>query len=173
MLWDASGHEADRFRKDIIKIFADLGLKIIIQTNLKVANFVDVMLNLSTEKYYPYRKPNDRPLYIHHQCNHPPNIIRNIPASISRRLTDISSDQTAFVDMKPVYDGTLRESGFNEETRYLAHRKGKAKRMNCQRKIIWFNPPYSQRAWPPTLAGDSAPWSTNTSKLKITQDFQL
>ena len=144
VLWDASGHEADRIRKDIIKIFADLGLKIIIQTNLKVAHFLDVTLNLSTEKYYPYRKPNDRPLYIHRQSNHPPSIIKNIPASISRRLTDISSDQTVFVDAKPIYDNALRESGFNEETQYLAHRKGKAKRKNRQRKIIWFNPPYSQ-----------------------------
>ena len=31
VFWDVSGHVADRIRKDIIKIFADMGLKITIQ----------------------------------------------------------------------------------------------------------------------------------------------
>ena len=51
MLWDVSGHNSDRIRKDIIKIFADMGLKITIQTNLKVANFLDVMLHLATGRH--------------------------------------------------------------------------------------------------------------------------
>ena len=78
VFWDVSGHDADRIRKDIIKIFADMGLKITIQTNLKAANLLDVMLCLATGRHSPYRKPNDQPLYIHCQSNHPPNIIQNL-----------------------------------------------------------------------------------------------
>ena len=83
MFWDVSGHDADRISIDIIQIFADMGLKITIQTNFKVADFLDITLCLATGRYYPYWKPNDRPLYIYCRSNHPPNIIQNLPASIS------------------------------------------------------------------------------------------
>ena len=142
--WGVSGREADRIRKDIIKIFADLGLKITIQINLKVINYLDITLNLHTGKYYPYRKPNDRPLYINHQSNHPPKIIENIPSSVSRRLTDISSDRTVFEEAKPLYNDALRESGYNKGVQYLENRKAGKKRKNRPRNITWFNPPYSQ-----------------------------
>ena len=141
--WGVSGREADRIRKDI-KIFADLGLKITIQINLKVINYLDITLNLHTGKYYPYRKPNDRPLYINHQSNHPPKIIENIPSSVSRRLTDISSDRTVFEEAKPLYNDALRESGYNKGEQYLENRKAGKKRKNRPRNITWFNPPYSQ-----------------------------
>lgn len=143
----ASGHQTDRLRKDIIKFFADLGLKITIEINLKTTNFLDITLDLATERYYPYRKPNDRPLYVHRQSNHPPAILRNLPASISRRLTDISSDRKAYAECSPLYDHALQESGYCETTEYLADRKEAMKSNNKshrrKRNITWFNPPYS------------------------------
>ena len=140
------GNKADKIRKDIIKAFMDLGLKITIQINLKVTDFLDVSLNLSTGTFSPFRKPNDRPLYIHRHSNHPPTIIKNLPASISRRLTDISSSEEVFSNAKPLYDNALRESGFSDQTVYLEERKegARAKRQRRSRKITWFNPPFSQ-----------------------------
>ena len=58
-------------RKDVMRIFEELGLRITLQINLKVADFLDVALNPNSESYYPYREPNDRPVYIHSQSNHP------------------------------------------------------------------------------------------------------
>ena len=147
VLWDTPGNRADRIRKEIIEVFKNLGLNITIQINLKVVDFLDVSLNLSTESFYPYRKPNDRPMYIHRQSNHPPNIIKNIPSSISRRLTDISSDSAAFEDARQLYDNALRESGFSEQVEFLESRKTNSKnvrRKNRSRNITWFNPPFSQ-----------------------------
>jgi len=66
-----SGSKADRMRKDMIKIFQELGLKITVQTNMKSVDFLDVHLNLTTATYEPYRKPGDNPLYINAQSNHP------------------------------------------------------------------------------------------------------
>ena len=127
-------------------MFAEMGLKITIQINLKVADFLDVTLNLSTRSYYPFRKPNDRPIYIHKLSNHQPNIIKNLPASIIRRLTDISSDKASFADAKPLYNNALKASGFSEEAEYLEERKStvRRKQRNRPRKITWFNPPFSQ-----------------------------
>ena len=56
---------------------------IISETNLKVLNFLDLTLNLSTSKYEAYSKSDDKPLYINVNSNHPPNIIKNLPESIS------------------------------------------------------------------------------------------
>ena len=137
-LRNTPGTEVDRIRKDVIRIFGELGLRITIQTNLKVADFLDATFNLNTESYYPYRKPNDRPVYIHCQSNHPPNIIKNLPASISRRLTDISSNEAVFEDAKPMHDNALADSGFGERTEFLSDRKGdheKKKRKNRRRNI--------------------------------------
>ncbi|XP_030843218.1 cubilin [Strongylocentrotus purpuratus] len=91
-----SGSRADRIRKSITRTFQKLGLHITIVCNLKITNFLDITFNLSDGKYYPYRKPNDCPMYIHKLSNHPPSIIKNLPASISRRIADISCDEETF-----------------------------------------------------------------------------
>ena len=67
----SSGSRADRARKDLIKVFHEMGLKITVQTNLKCVDYLDVTLNLNTETYQPYRKPNDNPLYVNRLSNHP------------------------------------------------------------------------------------------------------
>ena len=69
---DTSGSQAERNKKDITRIFKKHGLKISIKANLKVVNFLDVTFNLTDGTYYPcYRKPNDEPLYININSNHP------------------------------------------------------------------------------------------------------
>ena len=71
-LWNMPGSQADWIRKDVMRIFEEVGLRITIQTILKVADFLDRTFNLDSESSYPYRKPNDRPVYIHSQSNPPP-----------------------------------------------------------------------------------------------------
>ena len=143
---DLSGSAAERAKKDIVKSFQDLGLRITIQTNQKIVNFLDVTFNLCNGKYYPYRKPNDRPLYINRLSNHPPSILRQLPASISRRLTDISYDADVFQEAAPLYNNALKESGFEENVEYVGSRKTKEPVMKRKRarRITWFNPPYSK-----------------------------
>ena len=104
------GSKADRIRKNITKRFGDLGLKITIQSNLKVANFLDLTFDLNNSKYYPYRKPNDNPTYINVLSNHPPSILRNLPAAVSRRLTDNSTDRDIFMQAAPLYEEALKAS---------------------------------------------------------------
>ena len=59
---------------------------------MKIVNYLDVTLNLTTGKYYPFRKPDNNPLYINSKPNHPPSIIRQIPASISTKISSLSCD---------------------------------------------------------------------------------
>lgn len=85
-----SGPQAERIRKDITSHFKNNGLNITIQTNLKIVNYLDFAFNLNNGRYCPYRKPNNQPLYINAKSNHPPNIIKQLPDSISRRISDNS-----------------------------------------------------------------------------------
>ena len=41
-----NGHQSDKLRKDITKIFKDMGLNITILANLKIVHFLDVTFNL-------------------------------------------------------------------------------------------------------------------------------
>ena len=115
--------QADRIRKEMAKIFQNLGLKITIQTNLKRVDFLDVALDLTRVKYCPHRKPNDKPMCINCQSNHPPTIIKNLPASIGRRLADISNDEDVFRDATAIYSDALRKSGYRENVQHLDKRK--------------------------------------------------
>ena len=62
----------DKMRKNIIALFKNEGLSITIETNLFETDFLDVTFNLATGKFFPFRKPNNQPLYINAKCNHPP-----------------------------------------------------------------------------------------------------
>ena len=135
-----SGPEADRTRKRIIQVFRDNGLQITIETNLKCTDFLDVTFDLATGKYYPFRKPNDTPLYIHAQSNHPPNIIKQLPVMISRRISDISCNEEEFDKAKRTYEDALKSSGHNPE---MVFQQPVKKSNNRKRNILWFNPPYS------------------------------
>ena len=138
-----SARLADKTRKELHKIFEQFGLKITAESNLHVVNFLDVTFNLSTGKYKPYRKPNDDPLYIHKHSNHPPSILRQLPASINKRISTLSSDKQVFDDAVQTYQNALGHSNFSHKLEYMPHVTQQPRR-NRQRNIIWFNPPFSK-----------------------------
>ena len=102
-----SGSLADRIKKDFTRSFDQLGLGITIQTNIRSVNFLNVMFNLRVVKYYPYLEPNNKPLYINRLSNHPPLILRQLTAALSRRLTDLSYDADVFREAAPLYNNAL------------------------------------------------------------------
>ena len=139
----ATAREIENIKKDLCSIFNKYGLKITIEANKKIVNFLDVTLNLSTGKYQPYAKPNNVPLYMHKKSNHPPNILRNIPLSINKRLTEISSDEESFQRASQQYQQALQNSGYKHQLKYkhpLNHTTIQTR--NRRRNIIWYNPPF-------------------------------
>ena len=138
------GQSTDRLRKNIIDVFKDIGLQIEIVTGLYSANFLDVTLNLKTNSYHPFRKPNDSLLYVYKLSNHPLQILKQLPTSIAERLSTNSSNNTIFAQSKPEYEEALSKSGYqNVNLQYLKADRIPQKR-NRDRNIIWFNPPYSK-----------------------------
>ena len=123
------------------KIFTKNRLIITVESYLPITNFLDVTIDLKSGTYYPYRKQNNKTLYIHKQSNHPPSTIKQIPSMIiSKRVSDISCDSDHFKNAAPDYNTALKKSGFNENIKYSPCQ---LKQRNRKREIIWFNLPYS------------------------------
>ena len=66
-----------------------MGLNISVEANKKVVHFLDVTLDLSKNHFKPYSKPNNPLLYVNQNSNHPPSILKNIPASVNKRLSEL------------------------------------------------------------------------------------
>ena len=89
--------QAVRIKKDFTKIFRDdFDLSITCETNLKALNFLDVTPSLTTRKDHFYNKPDNNPLYINIFSNDPPNMIKNPPDNISKRINTLSAGETTF-----------------------------------------------------------------------------
>ena len=138
-----TGPQSDRARKDIENIFKSCGLRVTIEINLLQTDFLDVTFDLPTGKFWPYRKPNNDPLYINAKSNHPPTVIKHLPAAIIRRLADLSCNEEEFHKAKPAYEEALKSSGYDVSDAQYQHEPTEPRR-NRQRNIIWFNPPYNQ-----------------------------
>ena len=119
--------------------------QITVDANKKVVNFLDVTLDLNTGKFKPYSKPSTTPLYVHSQSNHPPNILRNIPAAINRRLSSVSSDHEVFNEALAPYREALGKSGYAFKLEFnKPPQQPPSQKRKRRRNIIWFNPPYNK-----------------------------
>ena len=109
---NALPRQVEIIKKDLCKICNKYGLKITIEANKKIVNFLHVTLNLSNSTYLPYTKPNNIPHYINKKSNHPLQIIINIPLSINKRLSEISYDEASFNKTEPLYQKALDDSRY-------------------------------------------------------------
>ena len=117
-----------------------------IETNIRVVNFLDTTFDLINDVYKPYRKPNDSPVHINKYSNHPPTVLRHLAKSLSKRNSEISSNEQIFKESTPIYKEALKKNEFHEKLEYVREevdKHGKEEKKRRKRKIIWFNPPYS------------------------------
>ena len=140
----ATSRQQERMRQEIVRVFSEYGLGITIFINLRRVDFLDITLDLDKGTFKPYRKPGDRPLYVNSQSNHPPQVIKNIPAGIERRLIQNSCSEAEFLEAIPDYQAELDRCGYSYKLSYkqpVAPADQPRKRRS--RRVTWFNPPYS------------------------------
>ena len=134
-----SGSEQDRLRKKIVEIFKNEGLQITMNVNLKSTDFLDAQFDLPTDRYFPYKKPNDTPMYVHKQSNHPANILKEIPKMTAKRLSKLSCNEEEFKKVSPEYESVLKAAGYDEK---LTYTPDVPIRRNRRKRAIYYNPPF-------------------------------
>ena len=85
-------------------------------------------------------------MYINKNSNHPPTVLRQLAKSVSKRISETSSNEQIFKESIPIYEEALKKSGFHEKLEYVREevdKHGKEEKKMRKQKIIWFNPPYS------------------------------
>ena len=145
VLKSATGSESERMRKRLIKTFQDNDLSITSLTNITSANFLDITLNLTMESYKPYRKPNDQPLYIDKYSNHPRHIIKTLPNTISKRISELSSTKKDFEEAAPIYIEAMKQAKHDCQIKYAKENQQTSKQKNRKRNIICYNPPFNNQ----------------------------
>ena len=144
--------ELEGTRQRLRALFANHDLTITFENthNAKIANFLDVTLDLTKEIHKPYRKPNDHPLYINVNSNHPPSVTKQIPLGINKRLASISSNADEFYKAAPDYQKALDESGYKHKLRMPEPDNPAPSSANGnvssrkKRDILYYTPPFNR-----------------------------
>lgn len=136
----------EKTKQQVQNIFNEHGLNITIDVNKHVVNFLDITLNIDKQEYQPYMKPNSHLKYVHYSSNHPQHIISNIPKSINKRLSNISSSEEIFNQQKAPYQEAISNAGYKYHLKYEPTKIIKQpKNRQRKRNILWFNPPFNTR----------------------------
>ena len=105
--------------------------------------FLDVTFNLKSGKYWPYHKPNNQPLYVHQQPNHPPAIKKQLPLMLTDCLSLLSCNCKEFTKAILEYEEAMQRSRHSSELQYISP-PGFHKRKSRKWNIVWFSPPFSE-----------------------------
>ena len=101
-------------KKQLQSLFKQKDVQIIIECNLKVINYLGIIFNLNDGSYRPYRKPNEETHYIQAHSDYPSSITKQLPRSIEKRLSQLSSSKDIFYKTAPYYEQRLTSCGYNE-----------------------------------------------------------
>ena len=58
--------------------------------------YIYLTFDLENNAYEPFRKENNKPIYINKHSNHPPNILKQLPKSTEKRISEKSSSKDIF-----------------------------------------------------------------------------
>ena len=99
---NSNGPKISYLQKKISREFKNLGFKIEISSNVKIANFLDVKFDLNNNLYEPFNKNNDIHLYINVNSNYPRCIFKQIPTTVSLRINRLSSSKRIFENNRAI-----------------------------------------------------------------------
>ena len=141
-----SGRVLEQLKQKLERAFAEENLKITVEKGLTRTDFLDVTFDLESKTYRPYKKPNDVLVYVDPRSNHPKNIIESIPKMIEKRISNLSSNEEIFNQVKGTWEKGLKDSGYKKDQCKLQYEKPntKKKRIRNKEPALYFNPPYSK-----------------------------
>ena len=93
------------------KVFKSEDLKITIEPPTPVTDYLDIKLNPKKHVFDPYHKPNNHPVYLNVDSDHPKYIIKHIPKMIAQRLSSLSSMEDFFDTHKALEKSGYKKAG--------------------------------------------------------------
>ena len=103
-------------------------------------DYLDVTFNLTNSPYRLFSKTNNEINYIHKQSNHPPSIIKQLPLSVQRCLSKLSSNEKIFNDSISTYQEALIKAGYNQKLTYQKQDQKKTNHLVCINHIVQMLP---------------------------------
>ena len=144
MALDLNGQNMQKVAEKLIATFKHFGLKLVVQTNAKIVEYLDLKLNLNDRTHRAYKKPNDRPVYVNSLSNHPPAVIKSLPENINNRLSMLACNEKVFEEDKIPYQEALKNAGYSKQLKFKDVQNGEKKKTRHRgRQVCWFNPPWS------------------------------
>ena len=136
-----SGFKTEKLKSELHRFAKGIGLRLTIEAPLKTTDFLDVKLDITSQTFAPYHKPNSKLLYVNAKSNHPKKILESIPKLINDRLSKRASSKKEFDENKEEYERALKEAGYSPDLQFHQVERTR-KRKNRKRKVTWFNPPF-------------------------------
>ena len=92
-------------------VFKIRSLQCILKANLRIVSFLDIALDLRNNTYERYKNPENHTVYINIRADVPKAIwmMRNLPKSITKRLSDLSSTKEIFQKATAIYCEALKK----------------------------------------------------------------
>ena len=95
-----------------------------------------MIFNLANGTYRLYKKANESLLYINTSYNHPSQVIKQLPTSITKRLSNNSSNEEISNALKYEYETALKNSSY-QQTKLIFRKKEQRKQKRiCNQNII-------------------------------------
>ena len=113
---------------------------IMVTTNITCTDFFELLLNLKTESYQPFRKPNNDPIHIDINSNDPLQILKQLP--LVKDYPKYRRQKKYMINGKRSTKESLNNSCFYKNLIYHQDNRKKNKHKKIkkhQRKSIWFN----------------------------------
>ena len=110
--------QVEKVKQKVVQVFQQYGLKVKATANTRVANFLDITLDLVNEVHRPYMKPLTHLEYVHVDSNHPRHITKHAVSEIGKRLSLLSSNEEIFNAAKGPYVEALKRAGHKEQLVY-------------------------------------------------------
>ena len=134
--------QVEKVKQKVVEVFQQYGLKVKAAANARVANFLDITLDLANEVHRPYVKPGTHLEYVHVHSNHPRHVTKHAVSETSKRLSLLSSTEEIFIAAKQPFDEALKRAGHKEQMVYDQNKVRRTGKRTRNRRILWFNPPY-------------------------------
>ena len=110
--------KCDGIRKRLHRLFGEFGFRLDIQTDLKIADYLDVTFNLYNGTVSRFRKRNQDLRYVNRGSNHPIQVFKHVAKGIEHRLSNNSSNKEIFERSKQEYEEALKNDEYRIKLEY-------------------------------------------------------